>query len=116
MTGVVGMNPSKPIYVMPTTGVIATALAEKVPGESLLATLERKALLEVLAITKGSQKDAAGILGISCRTINYKLSAYKLRPCDRFRAAEASSISTTAVCNSARPICPRTRKNNQLGG
>jgi DNA-binding NtrC family response regulator len=46
-----------------------------VPGASL-AELERYAILETLKATNGSTTKAAEILGISVRTIQYRLHEY----------------------------------------
>jgi DNA-binding NtrC family response regulator len=70
--------------------VLAIALREKgfvcerasgiprIPGSSL-AEIERYAILETLKATGGSTSKTAEILGISVRTIQYRLHAYKVR-------------------------------------
>ena len=50
----------------------------KIPG-STLADLERYAILETLKFTNGSTSKAAEILGISVRTIQYRLHDYNAR-------------------------------------
>ena len=49
-----------------------------VPGATL-AELERYAILETLKSTRGSTTKAAQILGISVRTIQYRLHEYNAR-------------------------------------
>jgi DNA-binding NtrC family response regulator len=53
--------------------------APVVPGASL-AELERYAILETLRATHGSTSRAARILGISVRTIQYRLHSYSAAP------------------------------------
>jgi DNA-binding NtrC family response regulator len=54
---------------------------------SELAALERARIVAALEKCKGSQKDAARLLGISRRTLVYRLEAYGL-PRPRKRAAK----------------------------
>lgn len=49
-----------------------------IPGATL-AELERYAILETLKVTGGSTAKAAQILGISVRTIQYRLHHYNAR-------------------------------------
>ncbi|MCE9578937.1 MAG: sigma-54 dependent transcriptional regulator [Deltaproteobacteria bacterium] len=50
-----------------------------IPG-STLAELERYAILETLASTGGSTSEAARVLGVSVRTIQYRLHEYNAAP------------------------------------
>jgi DNA-binding NtrC family response regulator len=50
----------------------------RIPGATL-ADLERYAILETLKATNGSTSKAAEILGISVRTIQYRLHDYNVR-------------------------------------
>ena len=50
-----------------------------IPG-SALADIERYAILETLKATGGSTSKAADILGISTRTIQYRLHQYNEAP------------------------------------
>ncbi len=50
-----------------------------IPG-STLAELERYAILETLAATGGSTSEAARVLGVSVRTIQYRLHEYNAAP------------------------------------
>lgn len=50
----------------------------RVPGATL-ADLEKYAILETLKATNGSTSKAAEILGISVRTIQYRLHDYNAR-------------------------------------
>jgi len=49
----------------------------KIPG-STLAEIERFAILETLKATNGSTTKTAEILGISVRTIQYRIHAYNV--------------------------------------
>lgn len=48
----------------------------RIPGASL-AEIERYAILETLKMTRGSTSKAAQILGVSVRTIQYRLLSYR---------------------------------------
>jgi DNA-binding NtrC family response regulator len=64
-----------------------------VPG-STLAQIERYAILETLKATGGSTSRAAQILGLSTRTIQYRLHEYNVtprQPLDKVRSARASA-------------------------
>jgi two-component system nitrogen regulation response regulator GlnG len=49
-----------------------------VPAESVLKTNEREAIRKVLDETGGNRKQAARILGISLRTLQYRIKEYGL--------------------------------------
>jgi len=51
---------------------------EEAPVEGLLAAAERAAIQKVLAEVGGNRKQAARILGISLRTLQYRIKAYGL--------------------------------------
>ncbi len=53
--------------------------APLIPG-STLAAIERHAILETLRATRGSTSKAAEILGISVRTVQYRLHEYQAAP------------------------------------
>lgn len=48
----------------------------KIPGATL-AEIERYAILQTLKLTRGSTSKAAQILGVSVRTIQYRLLSYR---------------------------------------
>ena len=60
-----------------------------VPG-STLAELERYAILETLKLTGGSTSKAAEMLGISVRTIQYRLHDYNAAPRSDIRVVKAA--------------------------
>lgn len=53
-----------------------------IPGATL-AEIEKEAILKTLEVVDGSTSRAAEILGISVRTIQYRLKEYGMRPTDR---------------------------------
>jgi DNA-binding NtrC family response regulator len=66
-----------------------------IPG-STMAELERYAILETLKSAAGSTSKAAEILGISARTIQYRLHEYQAAP----RSEVAVVQKSTAVVDS----------------
>jgi DNA-binding NtrC family response regulator len=73
-----------PANVRPT---VSTTGMPPVPG-STLAELERYAILETLKATGGSTSKAAEMLGISVRTIQYRLHDYNAAPRSDVRVVE----------------------------
>ncbi|MEW6382332.1 MAG: sigma-54 dependent transcriptional regulator [bacterium] len=49
------------------------------PGGVSLKAVEQELIIQALRMSKGVQKDAARLLGISCRVINYKIKKYRLQ-------------------------------------
>jgi DNA-binding NtrC family response regulator len=66
-----------PSSVRPVAGVIQSS--PLIPGATL-AEIERYAIIETLKATGGSTSRAAEILGISVRTIQYRLHQYQAAP------------------------------------
>jgi transcriptional regulator with GAF, ATPase, and Fis domain len=66
---------------------VATTGAPTIPG-STMAELERYAILETLKATGGSTSKAAEMLGISVRTIQYRLHDYNAAPRRDVRVVE----------------------------
>lgn len=54
-------------------------------GEPLVEVAERLMLRDALRRSYGVQADAAELLGISSRVLNYRLEAYGVRPVDQLR-------------------------------
>jgi two-component system response regulator FlrC len=54
---------------------VESPVAESVPAD--MKTLERLHIQEILASVGGSRKKAVAILGISERTLRYKLNQYR---------------------------------------
>lgn len=67
-----------------------TTFAVRIPGTTI-AELERQAIIKTLEACGGSTAKAAELLGISIRTIQYRMHQYGLR-----RPAEAASSSANA--------------------
>ena len=59
-------------------GASETTFAVRIPGTTI-AELERRAIIETLHACGGSTAKAAEILGISIRTIQYRMHQYGLR-------------------------------------
>jgi DNA-binding NtrC family response regulator len=78
-----------PANVRPT--LTATGMPP-IPG-STLADLERYAILETLKATGGSTSKAADMLGISVRTIQYRLHDYNAAPRSEVRAVSKNESS-----------------------
>jgi len=68
-----------PATVKPTTTPSSIPGAPAIPG-STMADLERYAILETMKATGGSTSKAAEMLGISARTIQYRLHQYNEAP------------------------------------
>jgi len=68
-----------PSTVRPTATATAIPGAPAIPG-STMAELERYAILETMKATGGSTSKAAEMLGISTRTIQYRLHQYNEAP------------------------------------
>src|SRR5262249_21951886 len=66
-----------PPTVRPST--VATPRMPQIPG-STMADIERYAIFETLKSTGGSTSKAAEVLGISTRTIQYRLHEYNAAP------------------------------------
>jgi two-component system response regulator FlrC len=61
--------------VLPAPSFVANPVAAGVPAD--MKTLERQHIQEILASVGGSRKKAVAILGISERTLRYKLNQYR---------------------------------------
>ena len=64
-----------PGTVAPAPVIVESPVAESVPAD--MKTLERLHIQEILASVGGSRKKAVAILGISERTLRYKLNQYR---------------------------------------
>jgi two-component system, response regulator RegA len=90
---------AKPINFEELLAVIRRVLTRgeakmpQVPGATL-AELERFAILETLKATGGSTSKAAEMLGISVRTIQYRLHEYKLANRPETRVPRRETIAT----------------------
>jgi two-component system, NtrC family, response regulator HydG len=67
--------------------------APTIPG-STMAELEKYAILETLKSTAGSTSKAAEILGISTRTIQYRLHEYNEAPRSDIAAVQNPPVGT----------------------
>jgi DNA-binding NtrC family response regulator len=76
-----------PLQVRPQVAATGTPT---IPGATM-ADVERYAILETLKATAGSTSKAAEILGISTRTIQYRLRDYMPRPRTASPAAQATA-------------------------
>jgi len=76
--------------VAPPTGV------PPIPG-STLAQLERYAILETLKAAGGSTSKAAEMLGISTRTIQYRLHDYQAAPRSHVKVVQAKASDVAAT-------------------
>jgi len=61
---------------------VAAVPAEGIDMEARLADIERRILLNALKVTKGMRKEAANLLGISFRSMRYKLAKYGISAAD----------------------------------
>ena len=75
-------------YEIPEFDLIEIANKMHMPGETVMETLKREAIHGALAKAHGKQGEAAKILGISGRTMNYWCEDLQLRPLDRARRTE----------------------------
>jgi transcriptional regulator of acetoin/glycerol metabolism len=64
---------------LPETIAGARRAPEPAPVKERVADAEKKAILEALAKTKGNRTHAAELLGVSRRTLVYKLARYAIR-------------------------------------
>ena len=62
---------------LPPQGGESAAMAAPAPGSTNMKDLERQHILETLAKVGGSRKKAVELLGISERTLRYKLAQYR---------------------------------------
>jgi two-component system response regulator FlrC len=62
---------------LPPLGVESAGIAAPAPGSTNMKDLERQHILETLAKVGGSRKKAVELLGISERTLRYKLAQYR---------------------------------------
>jgi two-component system response regulator HydG len=67
-----------------------------VPG-SRLDEIERYVILETLKLTRGSTSKAAEMLGISVRTIQYRLHDYNATTRSRMTVVNDESVATPAA-------------------
>ena len=66
-----------PEHLSPLLAADSAALPDAlIPGSSM-SDIERVAILRTLEAVGGSTAKAAAILGISCRTIQYRLASYR---------------------------------------
>jgi DNA-binding NtrC family response regulator len=61
-----------------TLSLETDAEAAMIPGEGLLRTSERDLIMKVLGEMGGNRRQAAGVLGISLRTLQYRIKEYGL--------------------------------------
>ncbi len=78
----------------PTFGILDACEADRMRPETVFETATRLLLFEALLRGQGDQKRAAAILGVSERTINYKLELLGWRPTDRKQAKRGTRGGT----------------------
>ena len=64
----------------PLTGLVASKVVTIPPGGISLHEINRQGLVETLKLCDWIQADAADMLGISKRTMNYKVRAFGITP------------------------------------
>jgi len=69
----------------PGFGLSTTDLKSQVRGLKIAA--EKEAILRALELTNGSRKEAAKMLNISIRTLQYKIRDYAIEPGEEIPAA-----------------------------
>ena len=71
------------LYEVPEFDLLPLAAKMRLTGENVVETLRREAINSALSKTAGCQSEAAELLGITPRVMNWWCRDLQLRPVDR---------------------------------